>query len=140
MPPRSYLTALLWPRSPATTIRTSRLDGRHHAERDAAQQSDREREPEDPAVDTGIEHLRLLGREERRQRADRPERDQHSERATASGDDQAFRQELTDEMPAAGAERDPNGDFGSACRRPRQEQAGDVGAGDRQHQRPWPPG
>ena len=37
-------------------------------------------------------------------------------------------------MPASGADREPHGDFAGARASPAQEEVGDIGAGDDQHQ------
>ena len=50
------------------------------------------------------------------------------------GEQQRFDEQLAHEPPAARAERQADGDFGAPIGRAGDEQAGDVGAGDEQHQ------
>ena len=63
------------------------------------------------------------------------ERHQNQPRAGAeAGDPQPFGELLLDQPPAAGAERDAEGDFTVTDRRTREQQPGDVRAGDRENQ------
>ena len=50
------------------------------------------------------------------------------------GDPEALDQQLLREPPPAGAERHANGNFTAADRRPREQQAGDIRAGNRKNQ------
>ena len=52
--------------------------------------------------------LGILVEEKRRDNTHGPRGQQHSERATGDGDDDAVREQLCDEPAAGGAERDPN--------------------------------
>ena len=46
----------------------------------------------------------------------------------------ALDEQLPDDAPARGAERDAHGDLARAVHRPRQQQVGHVGARDQQHE------
>ena len=55
-----------------------------------------------------------------------------------AGDDrqeQAFRQQLTDQAGTAGAKRDPNAHFLLACRCSREQEVRNVRAGDQKQER-----
>ena len=60
-------------------------------------------------------------------------RQQEPEASAGEGEDDAFGEHLEDEAPPAGAERRPDGDFLAAHRRAHQQQVGDVGARDQDH-------
>ena len=51
------------------------------------------------------------------------------------GEQHALDEQLPDDPPPARAERDADGDFARPVGRARQQQVGDVGAGDEQHER-----
>ena len=66
-------------------------------------------------------------------------RQQQAERAAAERQQDALGQQLADDAAAAGAERRADGDLPLPRQRPRQQQVGDVGARDQQHEgRPTP--
>ena len=65
---------------------------------------------------------------------DPAQRQQQPEDAADHRQQNAFDQQLTDDPPAAGAERDADGNLARAPRRPREQQVGDVGAGNQQHE------
>ena len=65
---------------------------------------------------------------------DAPMSDQESQAGAEHGQEQAFRQQLANESASPGADRDTNGDLTLASRRARDQQAGDVGARNRQEQ------
>ena len=77
------------------------------------------------APSTGMKAMQAL-RHHRRQ----PETDE----AAGAGEQQALDEELAHELAARGAERQPHGDLALAHEAARDEQVGDVGAGDEQHQ------
>jgi hypothetical protein len=56
------------------------------------------------------------------------------ERGAGAGEQQAFGQHLASEPCAACAEREARGEFLFAHRGARQQQVGDIGADDEQHQ------
>ena len=59
------------------------------------------------------------------------------EQADAAADEaehHALDQQLTDDAPARGAEGDADGDLARPMRRAREQQVGDVRAGDEQHE------
>ena len=61
-------------------------------------------------------------------------RQQQSDQAAGDGEHQALGQQLADDAPAAGAERGADGDFLLARERAGEEQVGDVGARDEEHE------
>ena len=54
-------------------------------------------------------------------------------RAAGERDDETLDQQLLDDAPPAGAEREADGDLALTRRGARDQQVGDVGAGDQQH-------
>ncbi len=60
---------------------------------------------------------------------------QIAERAADRREDEALAEQLPHEPPRARAERHAHGDLALADRRARQEQVGDVRAGDEEHER-----
>src|SRR5437899_8471821 len=78
-----------------------------------------------------------MGCADRREKADQKTRgpggDAEAEESARGGEHDALDQELSDDSPAAGAEREPYGDFLLPRRRSRDQQARDVGARDEQH-------
>ena len=83
-----------------------------------ARQSDHDRD--ERATDPRVEHRRLFGTEERRQRARHPPRQQQSEHRTAERDRQAFDHDLTDQCLAARAQRELDGELAPPRGAPRQ--------------------
>ena len=67
------------------------------------------------------------------QRLHDPPRDDDAKRGPHHRQDQAFDQELTHEAPAAGAERRPHGNLALTSAGASEQQVGDVGAGDEEH-------
>ena len=115
-------------------VRAPRLERGNEPEQHATGERDREREGKHPLVHPRVEHLRLFGREERGERTDRPEREQHAQCAAADRNDHAFGQELPHEMDPIRAERQPHGQLWPPRRRAGEQQAGHVRARDEQHQ------
>src|SRR6185369_14248023 len=62
-----------------------------------------------------------------------PGGDAETEQAARGGEHDALDEKLSDDAPAAGAERESYGDFLLPRRRTRDQQARDVGARDEQH-------
>ncbi len=76
-----------------------------------------------------------LHRTEREQRVAGPLRDQPSEAAAEKHQQPALGEEQANELTVLGAERTPQRDLAPACFALREQQAGDVGARDQQHER-----
>jgi hypothetical protein len=66
--------------------------------------------------------------------ADSPSRHQHAERPAQDGEKQALGEQLPHHPEAARAQAQPHGYLAAASRGARQQQVGDIGAGDRQDQ------
>ena len=75
-----------------------------------------------------------IGRYDSSERPDAPQSNQDANAAAEPGQQQAFGQELLDHAAAPGAERESYRHFAAAPGGPRQQQVGDVGAGDDQHE------
>jgi hypothetical protein len=71
---------------------------------------------------------------ESEQQPRQPDRNQQTRAATERRQHGALGQQLPHDAPPAGADREPDGNLPASCRRPRQQQIGDIGAGDQQHQ------
>ena len=62
------------------------------------------------------------------------DREHEAEHSTHQAQEDALDEQLPDDAPARGAEGHPDGDLARAVRRSRQQQVGDVRAGDQQHE------
>ena len=91
-------------------------------------------EGEDHAVDRDRVQPRQTRRAQLHQRIDTPHGNEQSGRAAHGPEHHALREQLADDARAAGAERAPNGNLALADRRSREQQVGDVGTGDQQHE------
>jgi hypothetical protein len=79
------------------------------------------------------ERGRLSGRRGQDQ-ASPPPGEQQADRGAAQRQQDAFRQQLAHDASAVGAQRGANGELTPSSRGARQQQIGDVGAGDDQHE------
>ena len=107
------------------------------AEDHAGEQREREREQRDRPVDAQCA-ARAAGRGSRAEASGtRPPTMASSRPASAAdaGQHEALDDQLPDDPRAAGAERDAHRDFLLAADRAREQQVGDIGARDQQHQR-----
>ena len=102
----------------------------HHGRDDR----DAEREREDAAVDRDGAHPRQVWRLQRDERPHPGERDQRAERAGGEREHQRLGQQLADDAPAAGADREAQRELAVPGRGAREIQVRDVEAGDRQQQ------
>ena len=106
------------------------------AEHNSRQQADGEEEHEDVRVHVErhpvrlADVLRLAIEPPNAQIADAQTDDAADER-----EENALDEQLPDDAPPGGAEREANGNFARPMRRARQQQIGDVRAGDEQHER-----
>ena len=115
--------------------RFRRLQCRRQAGEQRGKERRAERERQDAAVDPQIEGERNRHRQaERRDGRRDPPRQQHA----GGGAEQRQHHRLGDELPhqtaAAGADRQADADFLLPARRARQQHAGDVRAGNQQHE------
>ena len=109
---------------------------RCEAEEHGRGERDEHREGQDPAVERRrLEpwNGELLGGR-REQRLKTPGRDEHAAGRAGPRERDALDEQLPHEPETAGAERRPHRQLALPRRRARQEQVGDVGAGDEQHE------
>ena len=78
--------------------------------------------------------LGQTGRQERAQATNAPVGDSDTRRPARETQRRAFRQQLAHDASSTRAQRDPHGNFPYACRGARQQQMGNVGAGDQEDQ------
>ena len=107
------------------------------AERDAAGERRHHREREDARVDAGRGHRRdreAVG-DRRAQQGHGPVRDRDAGGGAEAAEEQALDEELPREPPARGADREANGDLLAPPLAAHEQERGDVGAGDQQHER-----
>ena len=102
---------------------------RRDAEHDAGDPGDHGDEGEDAPVE------RRHADRSARQQLLAPVADEDAERAAHRREQQALGQQLANQTPARRAERQPDRDLLLPRRRAREQQVGDVGADDQQHQR-----
>ena len=119
-------------------LRPRSADGGPEAKEERGRQGNREREPEHGPVEPHRSaEQQLVGREREQERNSRP-RHHQPRRAARQGEYQAFRQQLSEDPPAAGAEGGPDRHLALAHGGAREEQAGDVDARHEQDERHCP--
>ena len=120
----------------ATEIEACRLQRRRNAEQQAGDESGRDTEQQHTQVGVGVQQQ---GRAVRGQHGEQCARghcgERQSEHRAGDGQHQAFDKELTDEGPAARANRQAHGDFLLSGDSARDEEAGHVRAGDQEDDR-----
>jgi hypothetical protein len=116
-------------------IRTAGLQCRQQAEHDAGEHGERDGEGEDAEVRGGGDEQRcsLVGHQ-CQQRSRQHRRQAEAGDPSDQREDQAFDQELPYQLAARGAERQAHGDLLLPHEAARDQQVGDVGAGDQQDQ------
>ena len=117
--------------------RTTRGHPRHadrgqEAERDRGQRGDSHREQDDATVGREVRR-HPIGVGESQQELGRPQRQQEAAGTPEEGEQQTLREQLAQELPAAGAERGSDRHLTLAADSPRHQQARDVRAGDEEH-------
>ena len=128
-------------RAPAARLhRRAQVDAaspqrRRKTEQQAGQNRDREREREHGSVERDRLEPWNVSRIDRPHDLEGGLRDQQTGGATEQPQEQALRQELADEPLPARAKRRAYGDFLLTAGRPREQQVGDVHAGNEQHER-----
>ena len=90
----------------------------------------RQGEHQHPAIDGYFSQARDAPGIERYERVEHPGGQNQAESGAEQSQHERFRQDQTQDPRAAGAERGANGDLASAPRGPRQQQVGQVHAGD----------
>ena len=86
-------------------------------------------------MDSGLADAGKPGGVHGEQRADARHAQRHAKYAAGQREQDAFGQQLADDAAAPRADRRTNGNFTLAARRAGQQQVGDVGACNQQHQR-----
>ena len=76
----------------------------------------------------------MPGERECQQHARRADRHHEADHAARDGEQDALDERLCDDLPARRADRQPQRRLAAPRRRAREQQVGDVGAGDQQHQ------
>ena len=108
--------------------------GRGQAEATARDGGKEQGEAQDPQVHANLVHARQARREERAQALDAPVSEGHPRHPAEQAEHRGFAQQLADDPSSPGTERRPNGDLSRAGSCARQEQVGDVGASDQEHE------
>ena len=103
-------------------------------ERDARRDRDRKRDDDDRAVHTDVLQPRNVGRLRGHERARRHERNRQAQHRTRRPQDDGFGEQLTEQPDAAGTERRSDRQLRLTRGGARQEQVGDIRAGDQQHE------
>jgi hypothetical protein len=85
-----------------------------------------------PPVEREVQHLERFGLEQRADAGERPARDHEPRRAPEQREHARLGEQLRDEPPPTGAERQPHGHLRLAARAAGEQEVGDVGAGDEQ--------
>ena len=111
------------------------LEGRRQPEEHACGHREAHRQRQHMPVQRGVQgEVFLAVGQQQGQRADAPFRDHHAERAAQHPKRHRFGEQLPHYAHAAGAQAEPEGHFSAARRGARQQQVGDIGAGNRQDQ------
>ena len=104
------------------------------AEQDAGDEGRGEGEGDNPPVDADILRPRNSDRQLSQQRLRQRRRQQQAGDAAQQRQQHAFEDQLSQQSPRARAHRSADGKFATPAFGARQQQVGDVGAGDQQHQ------
>ena len=96
----------------------------------AATSAGAEGEEQDRRVEADLRHPRQVGGKPGLEPLQSREGEADAECAARDGEKDAFRQELPQQARSARAEGRPDGDLARAAARPREQEVGDVGAGD----------
>ena len=124
--------------------RVDHVDVRSDSNRQYAKDHDYEQrkgrsERNDPAVDSEwLEAADVLEADDRVERRDHPLRENNRQHAAGCGENDRFTAEVADNLPASGAKREPHRELLSTAGRHREQQIGDVCAGDHQNERNRP--
>src|SRR5688572_26778514 len=112
-------------------IRPAGAERGEKAEQESRQNGEQRRKPHYAHVGRDIElDIGSAALHNPKQRSRPKARRQQPEAAAQKPQQQGLRDELTNQPPASGAKSEPHSDLASPSRRPRQEQIGQVRAGD----------
>jgi hypothetical protein len=84
-------------------------------------------------VELEMQTARLIAREQAHEEHERCPRRREARDAAGEGKHARFGEQLSNELPTRGAERQPDRHLGGAISAARQQQVGDVRAGDEKH-------
>ena len=116
-------------------IRTRAVQRRKQSEEQAGADRERAGEERDRAIDLQTYRVGGLRRQHRRYQIQRPARDEDAADAAKDGEQARFPEQLTDQLAAARADRQPDGHLAGARGAAREQQVRDVRAGDHEHER-----
>ena len=116
-------------------VGTRQLQRRQQSEQDAGDDGENGGEEEHGAVERRFIETRQVGRSQRDHDLQAGPRHGESRGRSGNGQQHALRQQLRDDLPAAGAERSAHGDFAAPHVGARELEVGDVRARDQQHER-----
>jgi hypothetical protein len=111
------------------------VQGGEHAEQQPGADGDHGGEDEDGGLDPELHREPTVGGKQRRNGAQSPAHHQEAGRTAEYRQDARLQQQLAEEVGPSGAERQPDRHLHGAIGAPGQEEVGDVGAGNHQHQR-----
>ena len=105
-----------------------------HADQQRGDRGQAHREHRDAPARRRVQRGGILRRKERRQDVGGPRREDQPDDGRGRGNHRGFGQHLPQQPHPARAERTPHRDFSRPRRRAREQQAGDVRAGEQQHE------
>src|SRR5262245_40245196 len=114
-------------------VEPRRLERRREAEDDAGRERYPQCEAEHRRVDLHLRQVEQIGRGERYEQIGPPPRQRQSGQAAQPGEQQTLGQQLPDDATAIRAQRSAHGNFPPPPRGARQQQVGNVRAGDQEH-------
>ena len=116
-------------------LRIRRLERRRQAEQHARDRADAERERKHPPVKIEPNPVRNFVRQRGQHQVHTPDSEEQTERAADHSEDETFRQQLPDDLPAGRAQGEADSNFFRARRAPSQEKIRHVRAGDQVHEK-----
>ena len=130
------LAALLFER--VDEIGARGLERGAERENERGHEAEQERDAEHACIRLHVEREGLAvqagdGRERPDEQVVAPDRDEQAERAAGAGEHEALDEQLANDAPAVGAEREAERDFLSAAGAAREEHVGEIEAGDEEH-------
>ena len=112
-----------------------RRQARHERQQHRGDQRQPGAHPQHAGIDREVQRAHREARSVARQHRHHRPRDQHAEHRAGAAEQQAFGEQRPAQRAGAGAERRADRQLPFAANRPRQNQVGDVRAGDDEHQR-----
>ena len=116
-------------------LRIRRLERRRQAEQHAGDRADAERERKYPPVKIEPNPVRDFVRQRGQHQVHTPDSEEQTERAADHSEDETFRQQLPDDLPAGRAQGEADSNFFPARRTPSQEKIRHVRARDQVHEK-----